>query len=200
MNEPRDCLSSRCQTWLIKHDKGDDYVFPPESIRFGNKAWFFPAARRCRDSAARADALSLGEALSYLRRARGSDRLPIFTPWKHLASAERDGEGRVGWHRNGNSLPQPRSPERVTPALACQSSDCFAISLDAIMDFIWKNTHSLISLKYICVTLSQQHVYSLSPFSFFSNTKQTKKEKIDRVNNPCRSRCLQQRLDFTGRI
>lgn len=35
-----------CQTWLIKHDKGDDYVFLPKSIWFGNKGSVFPASLR----------------------------------------------------------------------------------------------------------------------------------------------------------
>lgn len=83
-----------CQTWLIKRDKGDDRVFPLKRILVREQRF----AVSCLAEAASVPqpecaALSLREALSYLRRAPSSDRLPLFTPWKHLVSAERDGEG-----------------------------------------------------------------------------------------------------------
>lgn len=115
-----------CQTWLIKHDKGDDCVFPPESIWFGNKGSVFPAAPRPPWFHSRSVLPFLSEKHCFISGGHGARTCFLFSHPKSVYFLPSVTEKAAqGWRQNGSSLSQSRSPERATPALACQSVYCF---------------------------------------------------------------------------
>lgn len=86
-----------------------------KALGLGTKLGSFLLRRGRRDSAGRAAALFLRDALSYLRRARGSGRLPIFTPWERLflrSVTEKamwaDTRAEIHFHNLAHLREQPR--------------------------------------------------------------------------------------------
>lgn len=129
MNDSRDCLSSELSNLTNKTWQRRWLCFSSKSIWFGNKGSVFPVAPRLLWFHSLNVLPFLSERHCLISGGHGAPgELPIFTLRKDLLAAEHDGEGRSGWNQNGNSRSQPRSPERATPALACQSWYCLGVA------------------------------------------------------------------------